>query len=106
MDKGDWLSKKLVNKIIEKNPIEKNPSSDIEEQKVDPWNVTFGDGGCDYDKLIKDFGCQKINQDLIDRIEQITNKKAHHFLRRNFFFSHRDMNKILDSYEKGKGFFI
>ncbi len=70
--------------------------------KVTPWEV---EGAVDYDKLVKQFGTQKIDARLLDRME----KKAgslHPFLRRQFYFSHRDMNLILDDYDKGKGFFL
>ena len=37
------------------------------EQVVTPWDVQGGAGGIDYDKLIKAFGCQAIDADLIAR---------------------------------------
>lgn len=30
----------------------------------------------------------------------------HHFLKRGIFFSHRDLEAILDNYEKGKTFYL
>ncbi|KAL4711740.1 hypothetical protein ACJJTC_015806 [Scirpophaga incertulas] len=65
----------------------------------------IGDG-IDYDKLIKRFGCQKIDEELITRFERVTGKKAHHFLRRGIFFSHRDMHNILSLHEAGKKFYL
>ena len=59
-----------------------------------------------YSKLIHKFGCKEINGELIKRFEQVTNKKAHMWLRRGIFFSHRDLNKILDAHEKGESIFI
>lgn len=74
---------------------------------VDPWTVQTGSAkGVDYDKLIVRFGSSKIDQELIDRIERVSGHKAHHFLRRGIFFSHRDMHQILDSVEKGKPFYL
>ncbi|KRZ02459.1 Tryptophan--tRNA ligase, cytoplasmic [Trichinella zimbabwensis] len=74
---------------------------------VTPWTVTSASNkGIDYDKLIEKFGCQKIDASLIDRIENITGKKAHHLLKRGVFFAHRELDKILDSYEKGNSFYL
>ncbi len=64
---------------------------------VTPWEVS---GEIDYDKLIKDFGTQKITEQLLERIKKHT-KELHYMLRRKIFFSHRDLNIILDEYEKG-----
>jgi tryptophanyl-tRNA synthetase len=48
----------------------------------------------------------RIDQELLSRIETLTGKPPHHFLRRGIFFSHRDVHTILDSYEKKKPFFL
>ncbi|EPY29066.1 tryptophanyl-tRNA synthetase [Strigomonas culicis] len=70
---------------------------------VTPWTV---EGDVNYDKLIKDFGCQAIDQALLERIERVTGRRPHHFLRRGIFFSHRDLHLILDMYEKGQPFYL
>ncbi|EER19325.1 IFP53, putative [Perkinsus marinus ATCC 50983] len=77
-----------------------------EGQKVTPWEVEGSDEGIDYDKLIRDFGCSPIDQKLIDRMEKLTGKKAHRFLRRGLFFSHRDLGILLDKYERGIPFYL
>lgn len=78
-----------------------------DEDFVDPWNVSSkSDTGIDYDKLIVKFGSSKIDQALCDRIEALTNKPVHHFIRRGIFFSHRDMHTILNQYEAKKPFFL
>jgi tryptophanyl-tRNA synthetase len=41
-------------------------------------------------------------QDLVSRIERITGRKCHRFLRRGLFFSHRDLTQLLDLYESGE----
>ena len=69
---------------------------------VTPWHV---EGDIDYDKLIKQFGTQKISSDLLQRFQRITGED-HFMLRRGIFFSHRDLNLILENYEKGKEFFL
>jgi len=69
---------------------------------VNPWEVR---GNIDYDKLIKEFGTQHIDEKLLQRIKKHTDE-LHPFLKRKIFFSHRDMNWILDEYEKGNKFFL
>jgi len=77
------------------------------EDVVDPWNVQASSNtGIDYDKLIDRFGSQRIDQALIERFETVTGQKPHHFLTRGIFFSHREMNRILDLVEKGKKFYL
>lgn len=73
-----------------------------EKAIVTPWEVK---GNIDYDRLIKEFGTEKIDDKLLQRIQKHTGE-LHHFLRRGIFFSHRDMNWILDEYEKGNKFFL
>uniref|UniRef100_A0A8C5WKB4 Tryptophan--tRNA ligase, cytoplasmic n=1 Tax=Leptobrachium leishanense TaxID=445787 RepID=A0A8C5WKB4_9ANUR len=74
-----------------------SPGADDGDDFVDPWTVQTGSAkGVDYDKLIVRFGSQKIEKELIDRIERVTGKKAHHFLRRGIFFSHRWLQDVFD----------
>ena len=67
---------------------------------VTPWEVK---GDVDYEKLIKQFGTTHITPKLLERLQKHT-KESHPFLRRKKFFSHRDLDKILDHYEKGGEF--
>lgn len=69
---------------------------------VTPWEVR---GEIDYDKLIRDFGTKKITPQLLKRIEKHTGT-LHHHLRRNIFFSHRDLDWVLNEYERGNKFFL
>ena len=69
---------------------------------VTPWEVS---GDIDYNKLIKEFGTEKIDDAMLKRIKKHTGE-LHHFLRRKIFFSHRDMKWILDEYEKGNKFYL
>jgi tryptophanyl-tRNA synthetase len=73
-----------------------------EEFNVTPWNVS---GNIDYEKLIKNFGVSRINEEILEKIKKHT-KELHFMLRRNVFFSHRDLNWILNEYEKGNKFFL
>ncbi|XP_007518449.3 tryptophan--tRNA ligase, cytoplasmic [Erinaceus europaeus] len=84
------------------------PKADEEEEDfVDPWTVqTSSAKGVDYDKLIVRFGSSKIDKELINRVERATGQRPHRFLRRGIFFSHRDMNQVLDAYENKKPFYL
>ncbi|XP_048831554.1 tryptophan--tRNA ligase, cytoplasmic [Brienomyrus brachyistius] len=91
------------NCVLQEDP----PSANNEEDFVDPWTVSSNSAtGVDYDKLIVRFGSNKIDQELVDRIEKAIGQKAHRFLRRGIFFSHRDMHQVLDAYENKKSFYL
>ncbi|CAI0452248.1 unnamed protein product [Linum tenue] len=78
-----------------------------QDQVVNPWEVTAKDGGkIDYDKLIDKFGCQRLEEPLVDRVQRLTGRPPHVFLRRGVFFAHRDFDEILNAYEKGKKFYL
>jgi len=72
------------------------------EMKVNPYNV---EGDINYDRLITEFGIKKIDNKLLKRIKAITGE-IHPYLKREIFFAHRDLEKILDAHEKGKKFFL
>ena len=77
------------------------------EQIITPWDVEAEtEMGVDYMKLILQFGSEEIKDDLIERIEKVTGRSPHHFLKRKIFFSHRDMHKLLDYYEQGRPFYL
>lgn len=77
-------------------------TSGEEEFRVTPWTV---EGKVDYDKLIKMFGTEGLNDELLERLVRLAGDN-HFMLRRRIFFSHRDLNKVLDDYEAGRGFFL
>ncbi|MCD4771008.1 tryptophan--tRNA ligase [archaeon] len=70
--------------------------------KVNPYEVQ---GEINYDRLIKEFGIKKIDKELLTRIKKITGE-IHPYLRREIFFAHRDLEKLLDAYESGQKFFL
>jgi tryptophanyl-tRNA synthetase len=70
------------------------------EMIVTPWEVR---GKIDYDRLIKEFGTERITPELKERIYKIT-KDTHVMLERDYFFSHRDLKWILDEYDKKNKF--
>jgi tryptophanyl-tRNA synthetase len=69
---------------------------------VTPWEVR---GKIDYDKLIKDFGTQPLTPELLERIRQHTGT-LHPQLERRIFFSHRDLDWILERYGAGEKFVL
>ncbi|MBI5347599.1 MAG: tryptophan--tRNA ligase [Candidatus Aenigmarchaeota archaeon] len=69
---------------------------------VTPWEVS---GKIDYDRLIKEFGTQKIDNKLLRRIESHAGE-LHFMLTRRLFFSHRDVDWLLDKYDKGEKFYL
>ncbi|XP_028808788.1 tryptophan--tRNA ligase, cytoplasmic [Neltuma alba] len=87
--------------------VEAKAAEKEEEQVVSPWEVSAKDGGkIDYDKLIDRFGCQRLEHSHIERVERLTSRPAHVFLRRGVFFAHRDFHEILDAYERGEKFYL
>lgn len=74
---------------------------------VTPWAVeASNEKGIDYNRLIEKFGCEKIDEKLLRRIEDLTGTEPHPWLKRGLFFSHRSLNDILDCYEKGEPFYL
>jgi tryptophanyl-tRNA synthetase len=81
---------------------------ELEDMVVNAWEVK---GKIDYSKLVDQFGSTLIDEALMKRIEAATVGKGnvpqiHRFLRRGIFFSHRDMNALLDCVEKGKPMYL
>ncbi len=74
-----------------------------EEQIVTPWAV---EGKIDYMKLIKQFGTEVIDNELLERFKKVTGKDLHPWLKRGIFFSHRGLNQFLTAYENGDPIFL
>ena len=85
--------------------VEGSAATGGEGQVVTPWEVD-AEEGVDYDKLIVSFGCSRITEDIISRVERLTGVRAHRFLRRGLFFSHRDLVPLLDAVERGQPFYL
>jgi tryptophanyl-tRNA synthetase len=73
-----------------------------EDFTVNPYEVK---GAVNYDRLIAQFGVEKLTPELLKRLQKRT-KTLHSMLRRKIFFAHRDFSWILDEYEKGNKFFL
>jgi len=76
-----------------------------ETQIITPWKATSSDG-FNYLKLIDQFGCSPVSNELINKFERVTGIKAHTWLRRGRYFSHKDLDLVLDDYESGKQIYI
>ena len=69
---------------------------------VTPWKVS---GKIDYSRLLQEFGTQPLTEELLSRIT----KRAgylHPLLKRGHFFSHRDLDIVLDEYDRGNPFIL
>ncbi|MCL7389708.1 MAG: tryptophan--tRNA ligase [Thaumarchaeota archaeon] len=77
-------------------------SSNREDFIVTPWIV---EGEVDYNKLVEKFGTNVIDDKLMDRFIRAAGED-HYLLRRRIFFSHRDLDKVLDDWEDDRGFFL
>jgi tryptophanyl-tRNA synthetase len=77
-------------------------NEDKDEMIVTPWEVR---GKVDYERLIREFGTQPVTKELLKRLEKYTGE-LHLQLRRELFFSHRDLDTVLDLYEKGTKFVL
>jgi len=77
-------------------------STENEEMVVTPWEVS---GKIDYEKLVREFGTQPITPDLLDSIRRNAGD-LHPQLERQVFFSHRDLDWLLQKYESGEKFVL
>jgi tryptophanyl-tRNA synthetase len=72
------------------------------EMVVTPWEVR---GKVDYARLIREFGTAPLTDELLRRLAKYTGE-VHLQLRRRLFFSHRDLDTVLDLYDKGTKFVL
>jgi tryptophanyl-tRNA synthetase len=75
---------------------------DNDEMVVTPWEVK---GKVDYERLIREFGTQPLTAQLLEKVEKRSGK-LHLQLERKIFFSHRDLDTVLDLYDKGIKFVL
>jgi tryptophanyl-tRNA synthetase len=76
--------------------------TDEDEVVVTPWDVK---GIVDYDRLIKEFGTERITPKLRKRFAKAAGE-THILLERELFFSHRDLGWILDELDKKNKFVL
>jgi tryptophanyl-tRNA synthetase len=72
---------------------------------VTPWEVLGDLEDKTYIKLIEKFGTQSISQELIEKIKKLTGE-IHPLIKSQYFFSHRDMDWLLNKYENGEHFYL
>ena len=73
----------------------------MDDFKVTPWEVT---GDIDYDLLAERFGTTPIDEKLTKRLEKYGN--IHPMLKRGIFYSHRNLDTVLNEYDKGNKFVL
>ncbi|MGB9842557.1 MAG: tryptophan--tRNA ligase, partial [Candidatus Bathyarchaeales archaeon] len=79
-----------------------SPNGSGNEMVVTPWEVK---GKVDYERLIREFGTQPLTEELLAKVTRYTGK-LHLQLQRRIFFSHRDLDAVLELYEKGVKFVL
>jgi tryptophanyl-tRNA synthetase len=72
------------------------------EMVVTPWEVR---GKVDYERLIQEFGTQPLTEELLQKLAKHTHG-LHLQLARKLFYSHRDLDVVLDLYERGTKFVL
>jgi tryptophanyl-tRNA synthetase len=88
------------------------PVSKAIEQEINPWDVqaaTDEQGNIlefNYEAISKKWATSLIDAELLARFERVTGHKPHRWLRRGLFFSHRDLELILDTYERDGEFLL
>ena len=89
-------------------------SNESANNQIITGNEVKSDKIIDYDRLINDFGCQRIDNEIIQLLEKIIenrglssqrHKYMSHFTR-GIFFSHRDFKTLLVDYIAGKQFYL
>jgi tryptophanyl-tRNA synthetase len=71
--------------------------------KLSEWEI---ENDSQYDQFLKDFGAQLLSDSLISRFEKLIKIPLHPWILRGIFFSHRNLEQILDAFEAGKEIFI
>ena len=95
--------KEVPAEVLENDKKEGMKEEEEDDFEVTPYTTTSkGNKEIDYNKLIQKFGCYHLPQELVDRMEKLTGKKPHYFLRREIFFSHRELDLVLNAYENNK----
>lgn len=79
------------------------PCTKKDEFEVTPYSVT---GNVDYGRLVKSFGTELIDDELLERFKKVSGQELHPFFRRKIFFSHRKLADFLDAYERGDPVFL
>lgn len=73
-----------------------------EEFNVTPYGV---EGKVDYERLTEQFGINPITEEMEGRITRLAGE-SHYLIRRKIYFAQRELNWLLDEYEKGNKFYV
>ncbi len=71
-------------------------------QTINPYEVK---GEIDYKKVVSDFGLKQISDQTLERFEKLA-KGSYYAMRRGIYFAERDLNWLMDQYEKGNRFYV
>jgi tryptophanyl-tRNA synthetase len=74
-----------------------------DEFVVTPYEVR---GRIDYRKLREQFGTQELTPELLERLRRLSGGTLPPVLSRGVYYSHRDLERILNLYERGERFFL
>jgi tryptophanyl-tRNA synthetase len=102
LTKFNTLHKNCIRKPTKAWKVQNLVGEERNEMIVTPWEVR---GKVDYERLIREFGTQPLTMELIQKLAKYT-CGLHLQLRRGLFFSHRDLDVVLDLYEKGIKFVL
>ncbi|HYY71025.1 MAG TPA: tryptophan--tRNA ligase [Nitrososphaeraceae archaeon] len=72
---------------------------------VTPWEVHGDLEDKNYAKLIEKFGTQPLSIELIEKLKKLTGE-VHPLIKSQYFFSHRDLDWVLNKYENGESFYL
>ncbi|MCH8519421.1 MAG: tryptophan--tRNA ligase [Nanoarchaeota archaeon] len=84
------------------NALEQSQTS----KQVTPWDVK---DVVDYDKLIKEFGVTKIDEEDLKYLKTLAQKRGldeHIFLRRGLFYAHMDLKKVIELHKRREPIFL
>lgn len=76
-----------------------------EKPEITPWEVSNDFKETDYDRIANEFGAKLIDDQMVDRIGKDAGE-VHPFLTHRIFYAHRDLDVVLDGYEKGEKFYL
>jgi tryptophanyl-tRNA synthetase len=79
------------------------PDRDPEKFVVTPYEVS---GKVDDDQLRQRFGAEALGPELVERLGRLANAPLPPLLKRGIYYSHRDLGRVLDGFERGQPFFL
>src|SRR3990170_1670574 len=74
--------------------------------KLTPWEAKGNFNSDTYDRLVEQFGVQRITPELMAKFKAITGHEHHFWMKRGIFFAHRQLEEILDDHAAGKRIFL